>query len=482
MSRMRAAMTSRNVMRIWQKICFSTIFQFTVKREEKSRSKRRTFVQEIEKIFTKFLNEKLTRPFEKREWLSKNCMKLKLRLRQEIEKREIPTLLFRRSIKNLNLNDFNYIKLVDGQISLRETRLACMENWNWEMDCSKKIMQGITQGSEDLRSTFYEETDRVRQARIDELSLHQERNPKTVSQLLTQIQELQNKVNSLSDAWEYHDPESRSSSGATPRSRSSLYYSESQNHASSRLWIAARYTENYGYLKKRFFFTTTCSRMTILYNFQQFKEFDILSLSGIEVLTLPKQQGEERDEMKRESLNTSLLSFHFQSRSDMLNHTDGSFFSQNYDRLSENFCSRNWILGNFMTLWNFKAGKPTSGLRFVPEQTILRSIMHWIKEVQITKSIDELVISRSIEERIDVPDFDMLDTMITSALKKLLNTQVHFRKSESVEEQRAQKSDRFLGGRRIAHMIHEHFCAIRNLWSSTRLVHSWVYRMTTSKI
>ena len=65
---------------------------------------------------------------------------------------------------------------------------------------------------EELRRTCCEEeANRARQARIDELSLHQERNLATVSQLLTQIHELQNKVNSLSDAKNY-DPESVSSS------------------------------------------------------------------------------------------------------------------------------------------------------------------------------------------------------------------------------------------------------------------------------
>ena len=46
--------------------------------------------------------------------------------------------------------------------------------------------------------------------------------------------------------------------------------------------------------------------------------------------------------------------------------------------------------------------------------------LHWMKEVEIAKSIDELMTSRSIVERFDFPDFDMLDAMI--ALKKLLNT------------------------------------------------------------
>ena len=65
--------------------------------------------------------------------------------------------------------------------------------------------------------------------------------------------------------------------------------------------------------------------------------------------------------------------------------------------------------------------------------------MHWIKEVETAKSIDELMTSRSIVERSDVPDCDMLDAMIAYALKRLLDKHVHFRKRVSVDEQRAQK-------------------------------------------
>ena len=46
------------------------------------------------------------------------------------KKREIQTSLFMRSIKSLNLNDDSNIKQADGHISLRETKLACMVNWN----------------------------------------------------------------------------------------------------------------------------------------------------------------------------------------------------------------------------------------------------------------------------------------------------------------------------------------------------------------
>ena len=87
--------------------------------------------------------------------------------------------------------------------------------------------------------------------------------------------------------------------------------------------------------------------------------------------------------------------------------------------------------------------------------------MHWIKEVEMAKSIGDLMNSRSIVGRTDFADFDMLDAMIASALKRLLDKHVHFRKRVFVEEQRAPKHDRFLRGRQIASMIYEHFCATR---------------------
>ena len=86
--------------------------------------------------------------------------------------------------------------------------------------------------------------------------------------------------------------------------------------------------------------------------------------------------------------------------------------------------------------------------------------MLWIKEVEIAKLPDEPLISRSIVVKY-FPDFDLLDAMIASALNKLFNSQSHFRKRVSVEEQRAQRHDRFLRGRQIAYMIYEYFRATR---------------------
>ena len=58
-------------------------------------------------------------------------------------------------------------------------------------------------GIEEFVRICCEETDRARQARIDELFMHQEKNPTTVSQLLTQIRDLRNKVNSMPETIEF---------------------------------------------------------------------------------------------------------------------------------------------------------------------------------------------------------------------------------------------------------------------------------------
>ena len=54
--------------------------------------------------------------------------------------------------------------------------------------------------------------------------------------------------------------------------------------------------------------------------------------------------------------------------------------------------SRFWncIWENFLALLNFKAGKSTSRLKYAQKTADPHLTMHWIKEVEIAKSIDEL--------------------------------------------------------------------------------------------
>ena len=81
--------------------------------------------------------------------------------------------------------------------------------------------------------------------------------------------------------------------------------------------------------------------------------------------------------------------------------------------------------------------------------------MLWIKEVEMVDSLDELKSSRSVCEK-DFPNFEMLDAKIASALNKIIQNS-QFKKKVSLEEQKAQKEERFLPGRQIAFMSYDYF-------------------------
>ena len=55
-----------------------------------------------------------------------------------------------------------------------------------------------------------------------------------------------------------------------------------------------------------------------------------------------------------------------------------------------------------------------------------------------------------------MPNFGVLDARIASALNKIIQNS-HFKRKISLEEQKAQKEDRFLRGRQIAYLIYEQF-------------------------
>ena len=96
---------------------------------------------------------------------------------------------------------------------------------------------------------------------------------------------------------------------------------------------------------------------------------------------------------------------------------------------------QSWIV-NFRTEVCSMAENPTRALQ-------------WIKEIEAAKSLDDFNTPKCITDK-DFPDYEEVDLMMASALKRCYDKQTHFRKTISVEEQRAQKDNRFLRGRQIA--------------------------------
>ena len=85
----------------------------------------------------------------------------------------------------------------------------------------------------------------------------------------------------------------------------------------------------------------------------------------------------------------------------------------------------------------------------------LTEAMQWIKEVELVDSVEELR-SSSSTRGISMPNFEVLDARIASALNKIIHNS-HFKRRISLEEQKARKQDRFLRGRQIAYLIYDYF-------------------------
>ena len=66
----------------------------------------------------------------------------------------------------------------------------------------------------------------------------------------------------------------------------------------------------------------------------------------------------------------------------------------------------------------------------------------WIKEVEMVESVDDLKSSRSIKGT-HCPDFELLDARIASALNRIIQNTAFQMKNVNLEEQKAQKEDRF---------------------------------------
>ena len=151
--------------------------------------------------------------------------------------------------------------------------------------------------------------------------------------------------------------------------------------------------------------------------------------------------------MRREQQHSSIPVPRFQSGCETISHTGGTY-SHNGMMDYTRFPISELHLGKFPDSIEFQSWKVNFKTEVCSKSADPRLTMHWrSKKVEIAKSIGELMTPRSIVERTDFPDNDLLDAMIASALKRLLNKHSHFRKRVSVEEQRAQKYDQFLRGR-----------------------------------
>ena len=122
-------------------------------------------------------------------------------------------LLFVKLGCSFNLEDGICIRHIHCLINLKGKKCWLCEDLEKRNRAFQEDRAGDCQETQELRRICCAEADRARQLKYDEPSTQKEDNPSAVNQFMVQIQELQDKVNSLTDAKEFHDPETASSTG-----------------------------------------------------------------------------------------------------------------------------------------------------------------------------------------------------------------------------------------------------------------------------
>ena len=96
----------------------SSLFE-SVSKEKRDRDENVVQTLKDKPNLHKILERKLNWPCEEKNWLSKDCAKLRQTLRSTIA---ILLLLFMRSIKSLNPNDYSCNRRIKGLIRLKDIR------------------------------------------------------------------------------------------------------------------------------------------------------------------------------------------------------------------------------------------------------------------------------------------------------------------------------------------------------------------------
>ena len=113
---------------------------------------------------------------------------------------------------------------------------------------------------------------------------------------------------------------------------------------------------------------------------------------------------------------------------------NGGDYSKNYGADQQRLQISDLHFDKFLTPATFACWK----LRFKTEVCTCSQFpteaMQWIKEVELVDSVDELRSSSSIRS-IPMPDFEVLDARIASALNKIIHNS-HFKRKISLEEQK----------------------------------------------
>ena len=275
----------------------------------------------------------------------------------------------------------------------------------------------------------------------------------TILELIGKIQELQNEINCVNDSRDFEDAESVRSGQSHITSQPVFSHliqflvkclaipvgMPSRREGPPSIWDTHGVSGNV--------FANPDASSSAPYP-QELHQWNSSIEEPLQLSTVEKSERQEQDQDLRCQSGPS-------AKSSVI-FSEGDSFFNNYGADQQRLQISDLHFGKFPTPATFACWK----IRFKTEVCTCSQFpteaLQWSKEVEMVDSVDELRSSSSVRG-IQMQNFELLDARIASALNKIMHN-FHFKRGISLEEQKAQKEDRFFfRGRQIAHLIYEYF-------------------------
>ena len=324
-----------------------------------------------------------------------------------------------------------------------ERRILREELWRQQMDFREVHQQSFTE-MEELRKFQSSTFDTIARRKLIE-------DQNTILELSGRVQELQNEVNCMNDSKDFKDAESVRSGNSQVTSRPVSFSPHPIPEGMLRhSFVSPRRKEG----PPSIWDTHGISGNVFA---------DPLASSSAHYPQELHQWNSSIEERLHSSTVEKSEKARTKSRSEMQVRTVSQRFSHlQWRRLFKELCGRPTTTADFGSSFR-KIPKPATfacwKIRFKTEVCTCSQFpteaMQWTKEVEMVDSVDGLK-SSSSTRGIQMLNFEVLDARIASALNKVIHNS-HFKRRISLEEQKAQKQDRFRRGRQIAYVIYEYF-------------------------
>ena len=325
-----------------------------------------------------------------------------------------------------------------------EPRLLQGQLWRQKLEFREARQQSLTE-MEEIRKFQSSTFDTIARRKLIE-------DQNTILELSGRVQELRNEVNCMSDIKDFQDAESVRSGNSHVTSRPVSFTPHPIPEGMLRHFFvilepqrrAAKHLGHTWYIGKRFLqIQMRLHQHLILKN----------CINGIRSKSRSIHSGE-----KWKARTKSRSEMPVWTVSQRFSHLQWRRLLKNYGADQQRLQISDLHFDKFPTPATFAWWK----IRFKTEvctcSQFLKEAMQWIKEVEMVGSVDELRSSSSFRS-FSMPNFEVLDARIASALNNIIHNS-HFKRRISLEEQKAQKQDRFLRGRQIAYLIYEYFLVV----------------------